>query len=163
MALYRLNRGQTTIGYSPLAGPLRYLARCSAAYLLALPQMWTEFSADAKVADLLNNRGTNPRARARAFVHNSLVDGFVMDPTIGPAMAGAIAWLFSSNEMLPAQLSDYHMFGYDISFVPRPPDVEGHHSMFNFRAVLNREPDQAFEMLDMMRAAPLPEWRPPPH
>jgi hypothetical protein len=52
--------------------------------------MWAEFAADPKVTDLLG-RSANPRGKARAFVHNSLVDGFVMHPVIAPAMAGAIA------------------------------------------------------------------------
>jgi hypothetical protein len=90
--------------------------------------------------------------------------GFVMDPVIGPAMAGAIAWLLSSVEGMPVRLSDYHMFGYDITHIPRPPDAESRadHSMFNFRAVFTREPDQTVGMLDAARAVPLPEWRPPP-
>jgi hypothetical protein len=93
------------------------------------------------------------------------VDGWVLHPVIAPAMAGAIAWLLSSRDGMPVQLSEYHLFGYDITYIPRPPgaDAPAGHSMFNFRAILNRKPDETIGMLDMARAAPLPEWRPPPN
>jgi hypothetical protein len=144
------------------AGPLRYVARSSAVYLPSLPQLWIDATVTAPMANLLSCLGPDPRTRARAFVHNSLVDGRLLDPVIAPAMACAIAWLFSSMNGMPVQLSEYHMFGYDITYVPRPSGVAGQHTMFNFRAVLRRDPDLS-EALDTVRSAPLPEWRPPPH
>jgi hypothetical protein len=147
------------------AGPLRFVARCSAAYLPNLLQIWPHAVTQAPMVSLLKAIGDNPRSRARAFVHNSLVDGRLLDPVIAPAMAGAIAWLLESMERAPVsmQLSEYHMFGYDITHVPRPPGVAGHHTMFNFRAILQREPGDIPGALDIVRSAPLPEWRPPPH
>jgi len=141
-------------------GPLRFLARINEAFFPQLPEMWLEFTRDEHGARLLATCGQNPRQRARGFIHNSLVDGFVMDPIIGPAMAGAITWLLSTIEGLPIPLSEYHLFGYDIAHVPGPP---GQARMSNFRAVFNAAPEQTEGMLDMARTLPLPEWRPPPH
>jgi hypothetical protein len=62
---------------------------------------------------------------------------------------------------MPIELSAYHLFGYDISHIPGPSDHS--HRMFNFRVILNPAPEQTEGMLDMARALPLPEWRPPPH
>ena len=67
-------------------------------FLLQLPEMWLEFARNEHGAKLLAACGQNPRQRARGFIHNSLVDGYVMSPTIGPAMAGAITWLLSTIE-----------------------------------------------------------------
>ena len=58
------------------------------------------------------------------------------------------------------QLSDFHLFGYDISYIPGPP---GQKAMFNFRTVFKQAPEWTEGMLDLARALPLPEWRPPPH
>jgi hypothetical protein len=144
------------------AGPLDFQARCAAGYLPLLPQAWLDATtATPEFAALLNSLGTNQRSRARAFVHNSLVDGYVMTLPIAPAMAGAIAWLLSTAGGLPIQLSNYHLFGYDIVHIPRPAGVAGGHSMFNFRAVFSHEPDP--EVLARSHALPLPEWRSPPH
>ena len=52
------------------------------------------------------------------------------------------------------QLRDYHLFGYG---------PLGRPHMFNFRALFHPAPEQTEGMLDMARALPLPEWRPPPH
>jgi hypothetical protein len=135
-------------------GPLRFLARTSAAFLPQLPQLWLEASADNSFAGL----GHNPRSRARAFIHNSLVDGYVMHPVIGPAMAGVIAWLLSTVDGLPVQLSDFHLFGYDISVgIAGPP---GQKTMFNFRVMLQQEADLS-SVLDAARDLPLPDWQPP--
>jgi hypothetical protein len=141
-------------------GPLQYLARISEAFLLDLPETWLEFTCNEHGAKLLATCGQNPRARARGFIQNSLVDGFVMDPVFGPAIAGAIAWLFSSMETVPIELKNYHLFGFDISHVLGPP---GRGAMFNFRAVLHSAPEQIENTLDMVRSMPLPQWRPPPH
>jgi hypothetical protein len=141
-------------------GPLRFLARVNESFLLQLPEMWLKFAHDEHGAKLLAACGQNPRQRARGFVHNALVEGFVRDPAIGPAMAGAIAWLLSTMEGRPMELRDYHLFGYDISHIPGPP---GRPHMFNFRALFNRAPEQTEGMVDVARVLPLPEWRPPPH
>ena len=141
-------------------GPLRFLARINETIVPQLPEAWLEFTRDEHGARVLAACGQNPRSRARGFIHNMLVEGFVMDPVIGPVMAGAIAWLLSTVEGQPMQLSDFHLFGYDISYVPGPP---GQKAMFNFRALFNLAPEQTEGMLDMARALPLPEWRPPPH
>jgi len=140
-------------------GPLRFLARINAVFLPQLPEMWLEFTRDEHAAKLLATCGQNPRQRARGFIQNSLVDGYVTDLVIGPTMAGAIAWLLSSWEEMPIELSAYHLFGYDISYVPGP---SGQARMFNFRAVLNTTPERLEGMLDM-RALPLSQWRPPQH
>jgi len=142
-------------------GPLRYLARINEAFLSQLSGLWLKFAHDEHWAKLLAVCGSNPRQRARGFIHNMLVDGYVMDPVVGPAMAGAITWLLSSMEQMPIELSAYHLFGYDISHIPGPPDQS--HRMFNFRVILNPAPEQTEGMLDMARALPLPQWRPPPH
>jgi hypothetical protein len=68
-------------------GPLRFLARINEAFLSDLPEKWLEFIRQEQVMKMLVTLGNNPRARARAFVQNSLVDGLVMDPVFGPAMA----------------------------------------------------------------------------
>ena len=141
-------------------GPLQFLARINEAFLPLLPEGWLEFTRSEGGTKILAACGQNPRSRARGFIHNMLVEGFVMDPVIGPAMAGAIAWLLSTVEGQPMQLSDFHLFGYDISYVPGPP---GQKAMFNFRAVFNPAPEQTEGMLNLARALPLPEWRPPPH
>jgi len=141
-------------------GPLRFLARINESFLSQLPEMWLEFARNEHGAKLLAACGQNPRQRARGFIQNSLVDGYVMSPITGPAMAGAITWLLSTIEDPPMQLRDYHLFGYDISHIPGPP---GRPHMFNFRALFNPAPEQTEGMLDMARALPLPEWRPPPH
>lgn len=140
-------------------GPLQFLARVAAAYLPQLPKMWIDFSQTPDAAKLLAST-ENPRSRARGFVHKGLVEGFVMHPVIGPAMAGAMAWLLSSIEGQPRELADYHLIGYDISHVPGPP---GQRDMFNFRAVFNLTPKLTGGMLDTARSLPLPEWRAPPH
>jgi hypothetical protein len=62
---------------------------------------------------------------------------------------------------MPIKLRDYRLFGYDIAYIPGPPSAQ--HRMFNFRAVLNPNPEQTEGMLDIARALPLPDWRPPPH
>jgi hypothetical protein len=131
-------------------GPLRFLARINETLLPQLPEMWLAFTRDEHVAKLLATVGQNPRTRARGFIQNSLVDGYVIDPAVGPAMAGAIAWLLSTIEGMPTRLSDYHLFGYDISYVPGPP---GQARMFNFRAILNAAPEQTEGMLDIARRA----------
>jgi hypothetical protein len=141
-------------------GPLRFLARINAAFLPQLPETWLEFTRQEEAVRLLATCGQNPRQRARGFVQNSLVDGFVMDPVFGPAMASAIAWLLSSMEGMPVELRDYHLFGYDISYVPGPP---GQRDMFNFRVILNPAPERTEGTLAMARLLPLPQWRPPPH
>jgi hypothetical protein len=135
------------------AGPLRFLARVKGMFLPTLSKQWSSAAAEA-VAEL----GQNPRARARAFLHNSLVDGYVLDPTMATLMAGSIVWLLSTMDGLPVDLSDYHLFGYDISYVPGPP---GRGAMFNFRALLQLEAD--LSMLSTVREMPLPDWRPPPN
>jgi hypothetical protein len=109
--------------------------------------------------DLLHGLGVNPRSQARAFVHNSLVDGWVADTKIAPGVACAIAWLLSLMDGMPGDLKDYHAIGYDITYVPGPA---GQHSMFNFRAVFSPKMDPAV-MVDTARAVPTPEWQPPPH
>jgi hypothetical protein len=142
-------------------GPLLFQARIYEALLPRLPEMWLQFIRAESSAKLVAALGQNPRQRARAFVQNSLVDGYVMHPVIGPAMAGAIAWLLSNVETVPIELKDYHFFGYDISHVPGPL---GQPTMFNFRAVFNLAiPERLNDMLASTRAIPLPEWRPPPH
>jgi hypothetical protein len=89
-------------------GPLRFRARFVPAYLEQLPQQW----ADAMVehAAMLEPFGENPRARARGFVHNSLINGYVMDSKIAPGIAGAIAWLLTTMDNMPANLRDYHLW-----------------------------------------------------
>jgi hypothetical protein len=141
-------------------GPLRFLARINEVFLPQLPEKWLAFTRDKSVAKVLATCGDNPRSRARGFIQNSLVNGYVVDPAIGPAMACAITWLFSSMEGMPIELHDYHLFGYDITYVPGPP---GQRTMFNFRAIFNSAPEQTEGMLDLARILPLPEWRPPPH
>jgi hypothetical protein len=70
-------------------GPLRYLARINESFLSQLPEMWLDFvRQDEAEVGLLARLGNNPRQRARAFVHNMLVDGYIMDPVFGPAMGG---------------------------------------------------------------------------
>lgn len=66
---------------------------------------------------------------------------------------GAIAWLFSTEGL---SLQNYCFFGYDIAFIP-----PGRQAMCSFRAV--RAPALTADVLDAVRAAPLPEWEPPPH
>jgi hypothetical protein len=140
-------------------GPLRFVARASREHFLTLPDMWLGFTTDPPSQKLLASLGDNPRARARAFVHNSLVDGLIMHPVIGPAMAGAIAWLITSAETIGEFAKDYRLIGYDISFIPGPP---GQRKMFNFRLVMH--PDADFETWrDVVDTLPLPGWRPPPH
>jgi len=79
-------------------GPLRFLARVNEAQLSELPEMWLAFSRTEAGAKLLAaGGGQDDRERARDFVHKTLVDGFVLDPNIGPAIATAIAWLLSTN------------------------------------------------------------------
>lgn len=68
------------------SGELRFIARATPTCVAQLPALWLD------AADFVRELGHNPRQRARAFVHNSLVDGHVVDPRIAPAMAGAIAW-----------------------------------------------------------------------
>jgi hypothetical protein len=55
-------------------------------------------------------------------------------------------------------LQNYRFFGYDIAFIQSPP---GRQTMCSFRAV--RAPALTADVLDAVRAAPLPEWEPPPH
>jgi hypothetical protein len=133
-------------------GPLRFLSRASHDHFLQLPDMWLG------VADTFKALGPNPRSAARAFVHNSLVDGMIMHPTVGPLIAGAIAWLFASSEVNELA-RNCRLIGYDISFVPGPPDKA---RMFNFRAIIGThgDLDSAFGVAGSM---PLPGWRPPPH
>ena len=136
-------------------GPLRFLARVNEAQLSELPEMWLAFSRTEAGAKLLAaGGGQDDRERARDFVHKTLVDGFVLDPNIGPAIATAIAWLLSTNRH-GLELKHCHQFGYDISYVP----VTGE---FNFHAVL-KWVAQTEGMFDTVRALPLPEWRPPLH
>lgn len=52
------------------------------------------------------------------------------------------------------QLTDCHLFDYDISHVP-----PGQRAMFNFRAIFNRAPEQTEALLDVAGAIPLPGWR----
>jgi len=141
-------------------GPLRFLARINATLLRSLPAQWLEFVRDESTAKLLARCGSNPRSRARGFIQNSLVDGYVTHPVFGSAMAHAVAWLLSTIEGQQMDLSQYRLFGYDISCIAGPP---GKPTMFNFRAVFNAAPEQTEGMLDLMRALPLPAWRPPPH
>ena len=141
-------------------GPLRFLARVNETFLPQLPEMWLQFTRDERAAKVLATCGQNPRQRARRFIQNSLVDGYGMMLPVGPAIAGAIAWLLSTIEDVPVELSAYHLFGYDISHVPGPP---GQARMFNFRVILNATPERIEGVLDMARALPLPGWRPPPH
>jgi hypothetical protein len=61
---------------------------------------------------------------------------------------------------VPIELSNFHLFGYDISHVLGPP---GQKTMFNFRAVLDQRADSPIHTLTMARLGPLPQWRPPPH
>src|SRR5262245_6608819 len=60
-------------------GPLTFLTRINAALLPQLPEMWLKFAGDKPAAKFLANCGQNPRARARGFIQNSLVDGYVID------------------------------------------------------------------------------------
>ena len=136
-------------------GELRFLARVAAAYIARLPALWL-----AAPSDLVRPFGLNPRQCARTFVHNGLVDGYVADPVIAPAMASAIAWLLSTMEGVPVKLTDYHLIGYDISHVPGPP---GRKTMFNFRAMLQQDAGAFKDGLDAARSLPLPDWQPPPH
>jgi hypothetical protein len=132
-------------------GPLRFVARASREYFPTLPGMW--ISAAERLPSL-----NVTRSAARTFVHNSLVDGLIMHPTFGPLMAAAIAWLMTSSE-IGKLVSDYRLIGYDISFIPGPPDQK---RMLNFRAIIRRDAnvDAAF---DATGALPLPGWQPPPH
>jgi hypothetical protein len=141
-------------------GPLRFVARANAVLVPELPKMWLNFMEIG--GKVLIELGQNPRSRARAFVHNSLVDGYVFHPMFGPAMAGAIAWLLSSaTAEVPMQLNDYHVFGYDITHVPGPP---GQKSMFNFRALFHPTLEGSEGILNVARdVVPLPGWQPPPH
>src|SRR5262249_24356516 len=56
-----------------------FLTRINAALLPQLPEMWLKFAGDKPAAKFLANCGQNPRARARGFIQNSLVDGYVID------------------------------------------------------------------------------------
>src|SRR5262249_202687 len=126
-----------------------------------LPGMWVKFTEDVPSAKLLASFGQTPRARARAFVHNSLVDGAFFGNTVfGPAMAGAIAWLFSTMEQIPVQLSDYPTIGYDLPCAPGPPEQK---TMYNFRAVMQHQAAPPEDLLGLARSVSTPEWRPPPH
>jgi hypothetical protein len=138
-------------------GPLWFQARINESFLPQLPEVWLDFSRGEPGTQLLATCGEDPRRRARSFVHNSLVCGFVMHPVIGPAMASALAWLLSTLEGQPIRLSDFHLFGYDISHVPGPL---GQPRMFNFRALLSQAPE---DTLAVARALPLPKWRLPPY
>jgi hypothetical protein len=72
-------------------GSLRFLARINESFLPQLPEMWLKFTRDEYWARLLATCRQNPRQRARGFIQSLLVDGFIADPVIGPAMAGAIS------------------------------------------------------------------------
>jgi hypothetical protein len=69
-------------------GELIYKARIAASDFPVLTTIWD--NALTGFPDLYKALGTNPRARARAFLHNSLIDGFVIDPGVGTLMSAAI-------------------------------------------------------------------------
>lgn len=142
-----------------VAGPLSFHARVSAEHLAGLPATWTDVTNQmaAQMGARFQKLGSNPRARARSFIHASLIEGYVTDPMRSAMMASAIAWLFSNMEALPVDLKDYRLIGYDISYVPGPG-----RTMFNFRAILSHEPN-VDAALAAARSGPLPGWQPPPH
>jgi hypothetical protein len=112
---------------------------------------------------LIHSLNHNPRARARSFIHNALVDGYVNSPSIGPTMAAAVAWLLTTAEGMPIELADYHLFGFIIVAVPPPPDASIRHIMFNFRAVLSPSADDLDTVVHAADVAPPMPWQPPPH
>ena len=135
-------------------GPLRFVARASVAHFRRMPQLWEEFARKAEI-DKLSPYG--PRACARAYLRNVLIDGYVLDPTMGSAMAASIAWLVTTSEQVGFLVGNYHAIGYDISHVPGPP---GRARMFNFRLIMAEDLDR-FD-LQTMHALPLPKWQSPP-
>jgi hypothetical protein len=140
------------------SGPLRFMARCPATHLKELPSMWET----ASKQPLIHGLNHNPRGRARSFIHNALVDGYVNSPSIGPTMAAAVAWLLSTTTA-PIDLADFHLFGFVITAVPPPPDAGIARTMFNFRAVLSRSADDPDTVIHAADAAPPMPWQPPPH
>jgi hypothetical protein len=133
------------------SGPLGFKWRASEGLFLLLPAMWKENS--ATFARLFKLK--DPRATARLVIQYALIDGRVSEIKLSCAAASAIAWLLSNTEMkLP--LNEYHHIGYDISSVPGPL---GQARMFNFRAILAENEEQA--ALQLSRELPLPGWRPP--
>ena len=134
-------------------GELWFLARAASTFFTQVPAIWL-----AVPPDSVRRLGQNPRQRARAFVHYSLVNGYAMTPDKAPIMAGAIAWLLSTMNGMGDRLPNYHTIGYDITPIPGPP---GQKTMFNFRAILSAS--KPGEALTAVRGLPLPEWRPPPH
>jgi hypothetical protein len=128
-------------------GPLPFFACVAKTSFPGLPARWIRFTDRAGFKEIY---GSDLRRAAQRFLLHALVDGHGLSVPLGSAMVAGIAWLMA-NRRLGLPLERYHYMGFDITYVPGPPNRP---EMFDFRAMLSIGGPEA-EGLAALRAMPL--------
>jgi len=106
-------------------GPQRYCARVPEGLFRTLVTEWEKFArAIAKseaAGQLAAAVGNDPRSSARQFIFEMIVENRQWDPTIGPLMACAIAWLVSTSPIGVTIGKVHRCAHYEITDGEAPP------------------------------------------